>query len=196
MNRLTALSCLAALMALAGCGGGSTTTSTTTATTRASSAAQSQPSPATSTTTATSGQSSSAAAGSTQNSHTGVFAAATQAEAICERASAELAAEKQVRKRRHRGASEIVRVTPKQTAIEMRAVRELEALTPPPSESAAWREIIALRRKLADELVTLERDTDTGDLAGVRALTTAKGRVHAKLVKTAFAATLSGCASY
>jgi hypothetical protein len=115
--------------------------------------------------------------GSTPASSLSSSAFIARADAICRRLNAEIAKAKS----KNTSLSEIARVAPSNAALEQAAVGELAGLTPPASIAREWRQIVAYRRTLAAELLTLGKDAKAKDSAGVQALAESKKSVHKKL---------------
>ena len=103
------------------------------------------------------------------------------ADAICGRLNAKFAAGKATSLR----VREIARLAPSRAALERTTATELSKLTPPASIASDWRQIIAYRKTLAEELVKLGQDAKLNDAAGIRALAASKKRVHGQLLSTA-----------
>jgi hypothetical protein len=99
------------------------------------------------------------------------------ADAICERLDARLARTTPV----HLDSRTIARSAPQNAALERAALTELGKLAPPASLADDWKQIIAYRRTLADELARLGRYAKANDTRAVKALAVSKKRVHEKL---------------
>jgi hypothetical protein len=78
--------------------------------------------------------------------------------------------------------------------IERRAITELGKLTPPASLAGDWRQLIAYRARLAEELAKLGQSAQAGDAAGVRALAASKKLVHEQLSQLAARDGFKDCA--
>lgn len=91
--------------------------------------------------------------------------------------------------------SNIAREAPRNAAIELQAVGALSKLSPPASLARDWAQILAYRRKLAQELVALARAAKAGDAAGIRALGASKKRVRQKLTQLAARDGFKDCTS-
>jgi hypothetical protein len=104
-----------------------------------------------------------------------------RADAICLRLNNELAATaaKSV------GMREIARVSPRHAALEQTAVMELSKLTPPASIARDWRQIVAYRQTLAEELALLGRYAKVKNARSVRALAVSKKHLHRQLTTVA-----------
>jgi len=112
-----------------------------------------------------------------------------KAEAICAQLSIQLT----LAHANSSSAQEIVRHVPQRAAAEQSAVAELAKLKPPASLATAWREILAYRRTLADELIQLVQAAKRNDSAAIRALGASKARVHAQLLVAAQRAKIPYC---
>ena len=112
-----------------------------------------------------------------------------QANHICERVNREFDAERPSSAK----ISEITRVTPHRAAVEMQAVRELGALTPPAQLAGDFRRVVAYRRMLALELAQLARAAKAKNTHAIHALAASKKRVHAKLRALAQQVGLAAC---
>jgi hypothetical protein len=99
------------------------------------------------------------------------------ADAICQRLDARLASATPV----HLDSRTIARSAPQNAALERAAVTELAKLGPPASLAEDWKQIIAYRRTLADELAALGRFAKANDTRAIKALAVTKKRVHEKL---------------
>jgi hypothetical protein len=111
------------------------------------------------------------------------------ADAICRRFNKELTGASRPQ------ASKVARTAPRNAALEQRAVAELSKLTPPASLARDWKQIIAYRRTLAEELVTLARDAKADNVQGMQALAASKKRVHDELTKLAAHDGFTDCSS-
>jgi hypothetical protein len=76
---------------------------------------------------------------------------------------------------------QIVSAATRNAVLELAAVNELAKLTPPSALAASWQQILAYRRTLARQLVTLAHDESANDTKATNALTTSKLRVHSEL---------------
>jgi hypothetical protein len=118
---------------------------------------------------------------STDSGSSGASAATARliatADAICERLDARLASTTPV----HLDSRTIARSAPQNAALERAALTELVKLAPPASLADDWRQIIAYRLTLADELARLGRYAKANDTRAVKALAVSKKRVHEKL---------------
>jgi len=103
-----------------------------------------------------------------------------KADAICRRLNRELAAAPS-----RLEARQIASSAPRNAALERRALAELGRLRPPASLARDWRQIIAYRRTLAEELAELGRYAKAGDVPAMKALGASKKRVHQKLSELA-----------
>jgi hypothetical protein len=129
------------------------------------------------------GSTSAARAGSTQR-----FIA--QAETLCARANAEIAAIKA----HGASAAEVVRVVPRTLAIERRGIGELERLRPPDSLAGSWRKMLGYRRTLAAQLAQLLEIAKNNDGTSIKALASSKKRTHAGLSRVSTDAGFKDCA--
>jgi hypothetical protein len=112
-----------------------------------------------------------------------------QADAICKRINSELGSIKA----NSASAQEVKRVVPRHAAAERRGLAALERLAVPSALARSWREVLADRRTLANELDQLVEATKTGDSAATKALAASKKRVHGELLKTATGAGFRDC---
>lgn len=80
---------------------------------------------------------------------------------------------------------EIARFAPPRAVLERTAVAELSKLMPPASITRDWRQVIAYRSTLTNELFKLGSDAKANDAAGIRALAVSKKLVHQKLLTVA-----------
>jgi len=119
--------------------------------------------------------------GSTGSGSSGTSAATARliatADAICERLDARLASTTSV----HLDSRTIARSAPQNAALERAALTELAKLARPASLADDWRQIIAYRLTLADELARLGRYAKANDTRAVKAVAVSKRRVHEKL---------------
>jgi len=113
-----------------------------------------------------------------------------EADAICQRMSAEFAADKPA----NSSIPEIVRFAPARAVREQKVVAELSQLTPPATIAGGLQKIIAYRRTLALELADLARVAKAKDAAAIRALAKSKAAMHRELIAAATAAGLTSCA--
>jgi hypothetical protein len=102
-----------------------------------------------------------------------------QADVICRRFNEQLINESRAE------AANVSRTAPRNATIEMRAVEELAKLTPPSSLANDWTQILAYRRTLAEELVTVARDAAANNAAGMQALGASKKKIREKLTQLA-----------
>lgn len=112
-----------------------------------------------------------------------------RADAICRQLNTEIIATKLA----NLSAREIARGVPRNAALEQRALTELSKLRPPASIARSWRQVIAYRTTLMEELVKLGRDAKANDAAGIQTLTASKKRVHGELSTTARRAGFKDC---
>jgi hypothetical protein len=112
-----------------------------------------------------------------------------RADAICRRLNAELVANlpKSV------SPQAVASVTPRNAALEQRAVSELARLQPPQSSAQKWREIISYRGMLATALTDLARAAKAGNRASMARLSQYKQRVRRKLLVTGERGGFSSC---
>lgn len=103
-----------------------------------------------------------------------------KADAICRRVNSQLAAAPP-----GVAASQIARSAPRNAALELRAVTDLNKLTPPPALAGDWQQMIAYRQTLADDLLKLAHYAQSNDARSMQALALSKKRVHQKLSKLA-----------
>ena len=100
-----------------------------------------------------------------------------RADAICQRLNTEIAKVKA----KSTSLSEIERLAPGHAALELSAATELATLSPPAVLAGQWRQLVAYRRTLAQELQLLATVAKAKDLARVKALAVSKLSVHKKL---------------
>jgi len=112
-----------------------------------------------------------------------------QADPICKRFNQELAANKGG----NHTMQEIARRTPPNVAIERRAIAELEKLAPPSELRQTWRRVLAYRRTLAAQLVTLTSAAKHNDTAKLKLVAEEKIVVHQKLLGSARSAGFKSC---
>jgi hypothetical protein len=113
-----------------------------------------------------------------------------QAEAVCARANAEIAAIKA----NGASATEVIRVVPPTLAIERRGIGELEKLRPPDSLAGSWRRMLGYRRTLATQLAQLLEIAEKNDGTSIKALASSKKRAHAGLTGVSTEAGFKNCA--
>jgi hypothetical protein len=92
-----------------------------------------------------------------------------------------------------RGAS-VVQSTSHNAALERLAVAALARLKPPASLARDWRQMLAYRRKLIDELDALAGDVKTNNKRAVQSLALSKLQVHKKLLQLAARDGFKDCA--
>jgi hypothetical protein len=112
-----------------------------------------------------------------------------KADAICRRLNTELARLES----KGLSTSEIAGAVPAHVTLERAALQELSKLTPPAALAGDWRQVIADRQTLAEELVELGRVARTNDAARIRALAVSKKRTHGALHATATRAGFKDC---
>lgn len=159
---------------IAGCGGGSGT------------AASSQSGASTSGSPAKPGGSGTSSSGAPLSKSQLV----AQADAICKRINAEIASVKA----KSKSTPEILRIVPRNLALEQKAVSELSTLNPPVSLVHDWRQILGYRRTLVNQLAELVRDAKRHDASAVKALVSSKTRVHELLRQAATHSGFKDCA--
>ncbi len=159
------------VLGAAGCGGGS------------SQARSSEPP------SAHSGSSSSSTAASDPRSSVGFIG---QSDAICRRLNTQLAIG---RKPGGLTVSEMATLLPPRATLERQTAKELSTLTPPATLARDWRQILAYRRTLADELAQLGQDAKAKDVKAVKALIPSKKRTHGKLSALATRAGFKDCST-
>ncbi len=113
-----------------------------------------------------------------------------RAEPICARLNSAIAKVKP----NGSGVSEIAKVTPARAALEQRTTSELSKLAPPASLARVWRQIVAYRRALAAELVTLVHYAKANDTSSIQALAASKKKLHEQLHAVAARSGFSECA--
>lgn len=163
MQRGALLALVMVAVSAGGCGGGSHTTSST--------------APA----NATTPTASNAAASRAPRSDPGLQQIIAKADPICRRLDSELAATEP----KSLALAEVARQAPRRAALEQASVADLDKLVPPAAIARDWRQIIAYRRTLADELLELGRLAKAKDTAAIHRLAAAKERVHERLLATA-----------
>lgn len=99
------------------------------------------------------------------------------ADAICRRVNAKLV----VALPKHFSMRAVASVSPRNAALEQKAVSELAELDPPASIAREWRQVIAYRSELANELTQLGRAAKAGNMAAVKRLAASKTSVRKKL---------------
>jgi hypothetical protein len=114
-----------------------------------------------------------------------------QADSICRRLNTELAAVQP----KSKTLAEILRVVPRNLALERTGLTELEKLAPPSSLEDNWRQMLGYRRTLAAELAQFVSIAKQNDIAALKALGAKKERVHASLDKTGKASGFKDCAT-
>jgi hypothetical protein len=85
-------------------------------------------------------------------------------------------------------------LAPRHAALERKAVEELSRLRPPRSMSESWPRILAARRTLAAELVSLGRAAKAGDVTAIQRLGIRKQRLYKELATVAGRDRLGACA--
>lgn len=113
-----------------------------------------------------------------------------KADAICRRLNNELTAAPP----RGVEASQIARSAPHNAALEQRAIVELTRITPPTALAGDWRQMIAYRQTLADDLLKLARYAKANDAVSMQALAVSKKRAHQKLSELATRDGFNDCA--
>jgi hypothetical protein len=108
--------------------------------------------------------------------------------AICERLNAEI-----VKSSNRVDVAEIVHVAPRNAVLERRAVAELARLTPPAALAHDWHQLLAYRRTLAQQLVTLVGYARRNDSHALDTLIAAKERLRGQLRVTAASLGLQDC---
>lgn len=78
--------------------------------------------------------------------------------------------------------------------LEKEAITELVRLHPPASLSRQWRQLIAYRQALANELIAIGHYWEANDLAKIKALAASKKAEHQALAAVASRAGLQACA--
>jgi len=113
-----------------------------------------------------------------------------RADAICRRLNTEIVATNpsklQIRK--------IVSLTPQRVALERTALKELSKLAPPASIARDWRQMMAYRKTLIEELIRLGRYAKANDTQSIKSLAVSKKRVHQRLFATATRDGFKDCA--
>lgn len=104
-----------------------------------------------------------------------------RADAICRRLNTQIEANKQA----SLSATEIARFAPRNAALEKTALKELSKLKPPASIARDWRQVIAYRRTLMEELAKLGRYAKANNTQAIHKLSESKKRVHQKLLTIA-----------
>jgi hypothetical protein len=104
-----------------------------------------------------------------------------RADAICRRLNTQIEANKQA----NLGVHEIARFAPRNAALEKAALKELSKLKPPASIARDWRQVIAYRRTLLEELVKLGRYAKANNTQAIHKLAASKKRAHQQLLTIA-----------
>jgi hypothetical protein len=91
-------------------------------------------------------------------------------------------------------AEEIVRLVPKNAALERMANADLQRLGPPPALGRGWRAFLSFRRKLVTELDALVAAKRRNDARAAQIATTAKGILHGLMGSTATHLGVRDCA--
>jgi hypothetical protein len=104
--------------------------------------------------------------------------AITHADAICRRLNTQLA----VGLPKHFSLQAVASISPRNAALEQRAVGELARLEPPASIAREWRQVIVYRTDLANELTQVARAAKAGNTAAVKRLGVTKTSVRKKLL--------------
>jgi len=163
MQRGALLALVVVAVSAGGCGGGSHTASSTV--------------PA----NATASTASNAAASRPPGSDPGLRQFIAEADPICRRLDSELAAAEP----KSLALAEVARLAPRRAALELAAVTGLGRLAVPAAIARDWRQIVAYRRTLADELLELGQKAKANDAAAIDGLAASKKRVHERLLATA-----------
>lgn len=79
----------------------------------------------------------------------------------------------------------IARLSPPHAAAELKALHELEGLTPSASVTQSWQQLLAYRQTLVKELIEFGRAAKATDVAAVKALSASKEKVHKRLFAVA-----------
>lgn len=166
MQRGALLALVVVAVSAGGCGGGSHTASSTV------------PANATASTASTA---SNAAASRPPGSDPGLRQFIAEADPICRRLDSELAAAEP----KSLALAEVARLAPRRAALELAAVTGLGRLAVPAAIARDWRQIVAYRRTLADELLELGQKAKANDAAAIDGLAASKKRVHERLLATA-----------
>jgi hypothetical protein len=104
------------------------------------------------------------------------------ADTICRRLNDELTATQPGRDANH---ADLARNALRHAALERQATKSLSGLTPPASLARDWAQILAYRRRLAAELVTIGHDWELNDTQAIRTLGAAKKQIHVKMATIA-----------
>lgn len=112
-----------------------------------------------------------------------------KADAICRRVNGELTAAPP-----GFAISQIARSAPRNAALEERAIAELNRIRPPAALARDWRQIIAYRQILAQELLKLVRYAKANDARAIQTLAASKKRVHQELSRLAARDGFKDCA--
>ena len=100
-----------------------------------------------------------------------------QADAICARYSAKIAALKP----KSDTPAEVERIVPRHVALERAAIARLQKLAPPSALQSTWRRVLSARRTLASELVALLAAAKRHDTATIAKLRSEKSLAHLTL---------------
>jgi hypothetical protein len=112
-----------------------------------------------------------------------------RADAICGRFNTEVASARPAVVNAH----EIIRLVPRNAALERETISELGRLIPPAGLERDWRQMIQYRRISAEDLVRLVRAERAGDSRAVSALIGEKRSVHRQLFASAGHAGFNQC---
>jgi hypothetical protein len=171
--RLSIFVVIAMVVVITGCGGGSSSTGTTTA---ASTGTTSVNTPVA--TTPASGKPLSA------------VQLSSSATAICKRLNTELETHHVVPNSQQR----ILDITERRLALERKALAELSSLTPPATIARYWRQILALRQSIIDDLEKLHADALSGNSAAEKSVFKGSTGIEERTVAPARRAGVTTCA--
>jgi hypothetical protein len=120
---------------------------------------------------------------------TPVSSAIASADAICKRLNVELTAKQP----KSESVQEIEAFSPRNAALEQKAVSELAKVVTPAAIEREWRHVIAYRRSLAGALLQLDRAAKAGDTAEIKKLGQTKARVRKQLLEAGKRAGFTSC---
>jgi hypothetical protein len=101
-----------------------------------------------------------------------------KADAICRRLNTQIQASKQT----SLSPKEIARFAPRNAALEKAALKRLSKLKPPTLIKHDWRQVMAYRRTLMEQLVKLGKYAKVNNSRAIKALTKSKKQVHLALL--------------
>lgn len=91
--------------------------------------------------------------------------------------------------------SELAKTSPPHAALEQATLAQLSKLKPPPGLAKDWNTMLADRRTLALDLLTIARAAQANDTAAIHTLSVTKARLHRQVAEIATRDGFSDCAA-